>query len=709
MKKQFIISLLCVAVLSGSLPAAFAAETTAAETAVQSEMQALTNVIASVKSRITIPEELSEFSSSSYENEGQMFYQLRWTDAVGEKSISVTADNDGNIISYRDRSRDQGDYNAVFTKAEAVSQAQSFLAQIAPDRVHSLVYSAENSAGYIGSGYSIFFNRMSNGIPLNRNTASVTVLKSESGEYFISNANITWDDDLTIKNIGETISAEEIGDKFKESLPLELHYRKAYTWTHDNSNEENVLLEYYFPDGLSYINAETGEIIEEDSYNYYNMSANESAAVSGGSGGGSSADRGQVSLTPEELAEVEAVADLIPAETLAETLKSTSAFAIPGEAELTSQSTIKNDDGTYIRSVTLEVLDGEESQYDTEIYHAYFNAQTGELRTCSAPRIYSDEQYTSDQYDAACNAATGFIEGFTSEKYAQCEPIEFSEYNEDRQFIDGTATRLVDSVPYDSNTISVTVDVKSGVITSYSLNWDSDISSLPKVSEAVSMEEAYDTLLEAYPPRLIYIKSGGAYTLSYELPADTQYVSYTGTLTDYLGREYETDRVVGDYTDIDGHWAEASINLLADYGMGFTGGQFLPDTLMTQSDFLRFASTAFYSTSYASSSEDELYDMFIASGVISEDEKDPTAEITREDAVTYIIRFAGLRNVAELEGIYVCGFADDGDISPDRYGYCALAKGFGIVSGDGGYFYPQNTVSRAEAAVMLLNYINSGI
>ena len=223
------------------------------------------------------------------------------------------------------------------------------------------------------------------------------------------------------------------------------------------------------------------------------------------------------------------------------------------------------------------------------------------------------------------------------------------------------------------------------------------------------MEEAYDTLLEAFPPELIYVKSAGKYTLSYVLPADTQYVSYNGVLTDYLGKEYNADRTVGNYTDISGHWAESAVNLLADYGMGFTGGQFLPDMLMTQSDFLRFAATAFYSTSYASSSEDELYDMFISSGVISEDEKDPSAEITREDAVTYIIRFAGLKNVAELEGIYVCGFADDDDISPERYGYCALAKGFGIVNGDNGYFYPQNTVSRAEAAVMLLNYINAKI
>ncbi|NLZ90417.1 MAG: hypothetical protein GX918_00695, partial [Clostridiales bacterium] len=57
------------------------------------------------------------------------------------------------------------------------------------------------------------------------------------------------------------------------------------------------------------------------------------------------------------------------------------------------------------------------------------------------------------------------------------------------------------------------------------------------------------------------------------------------------------------------------------------------------------------------------------------------------------------------KGIFVTGFKDQGSISPELVGYVAIAKGLGIVGGSGGYFNPRASLTRAEAAVMLYNYL----
>ena len=65
----------------------------------------------------------------------------------------------------------------------------------------------------------------------------------------------------------------------------------------------------------------------------------------------------------------------------------------------------------------------------------------------------------------------------------------------------------------------------------------------------------------------------------------------------------------------------------------------------------------------------------------------------------------GITEVAEIKGIYICDFADSSDISPDKIGYCAIAKGFGLVNGSDGRLYPKNNITNAEALAMVYNYL----
>ena len=62
---------------------------------------------------------------------------------------------------------------------------------------------------------------------------------------------------------------------------------------------------------------------------------------------------------------------------------------------------------------------------------------------------------------------------------------------------------------------------------------------------------------------------------------------------------------------------------------------------------------------------------------------------------------------AKLKGIYKTAFADQDMISEDMLGYVALAQGLGIISGDGnGLFNPTESLTKADAAIMIYNYLS---
>jgi hypothetical protein len=75
--------------------------------------------------------------------------------------------------------------------------------------------------------------------------------------------------------------------------------------------------------------------------------------------------------------------------------------------------------------------------------------------------------------------------------------------------------------------------------------------------------------------------------------------------------------------------------------------------------------------------------------------------------VRTLVGMTSFKQAAELKGIFNCGFSDDSAITQADYGYVAIAKGLGIISGNpDGSFRPNETITRQEAAVMLYNYMD---
>jgi hypothetical protein len=63
--------------------------------------------------------------------------------------------------------------------------------------------------------------------------------------------------------------------------------------------------------------------------------------------------------------------------------------------------------------------------------------------------------------------------------------------------------------------------------------------------------------------------------------------------------------------------------------------------------------------------------------------------------------------MAGLQGIYTTGYDDEFNISKQYLGAVAIAKGYGLMGADtGNNFNPKDSVTRAEAVHLIMNFIN---
>ena len=165
------------------------------------------------------------------------------------------------------------------------------------------------------------------------------------------------------------------------------------------------------------------------------------------------------------------------------------------------------------------------------------------------------------------------------------------------------------------------------------------------------------------------------------------------------------------YSDLDGHWAKDILDELARFSVGWLGGKAEPDKTLTQLDYLKLlASMDGYTVTEREENGEEswnwLYDYAYRRGLLTKEERSEDEAVTRAGMVKMLLNSLGYGAVAQLPGIFRCDFADAEDISGADLGYAALAQGLGIISGDGeGNYAPTRTSTRAEAAVLVWNYL----
>lgn len=692
--------------------------------------QGLEAAIRAVKSKIDIPEGYDLSTSYSMQG-GVKVWRLNWNgkDEL-DGNIYVSVNERGTILAYdmyKPYDRQEGKFPKV-SRQQAKENAEKFISKVNPGLLESLMYqdSSQNSL----TDYSYYFRyvRLVNGIPYYNNNVRVNV-NPDTGEVISYYYN--WTDGLSFPGPEGEIGLEEAQKAYGENIGLKLVYMSA------KENNNLKIFAAYVPayDNNNYaVDAFTGERLKlEDRYAvpYYDgwvLAENEALRMAAGGMG--------VSLTPEEIEEVERMSKLKPLDEVEKIARGIEVLGLGADMKLIgydlSRNWMEKDKYEYyLRYSNEATAKGGDANYAT----VTIDAITGKVKGFYSRVPYEWDKKPVDDEKTAREAAENFLRDFVPDEFSQVEFDEegWSNYlryagTEPLREYNFYYARKVNGITCRGNGISVSYDAVNRKVYSFSLEWFDE--EFPSIKEVAPLEDVYKVVFEQvglelqYKPNYAENETADSIRipeydsvkpeikLVYALKGDKPLIfdAFEGIILDYDGKPYKEVKPV-EYTDIDGSFAKNQIMTLAEYGIYLAGTEFKPNEKITQLDFFYLLAKTlnYYSPIITKDSPEEeinnLYNFLIREGIITKDEKRPESSVKREDAVKYIIKAMKYGEVAEIKDIYNCPFKDKDKISPDLTGYVTIAHGFKIVRGNNGYFNPQGELTRAEAAVMIYNYL----
>ena len=540
--------------------------------------------------------------------------------------------------------------------------------------------------------YTVFLKGVKNGIEIEGYTGSITITRNLKN---VTGMNLNYKSITEFDNSDDIISPENAKKAFIDKLGYKLYYNINY-----KSGKREAVLKYMPAFEYSeYIDALNGEVFDFIEYNdgvdaeLKSESANDKL-TSGGGGG--------VNFSDAELSELTKIEGLLSTAEIENKLKNNKYLNIAPDAKLNYTRLTRDyyDDEKYICRV-------EFSKDDEFIYASVdaedctvinFSRYDGNKKDTSQEKL-SFEKLNKIAKDASKNLAAKYFTGDPD------NTLKFSENLEETPYFN--AVRIVNGVEVLGNGLNMSVDEYTGLVQHYSVEWY-DIE-FPDLSNVNSLDKAYEELFKKvkYTPLYLPVKNDettlrGKLVYDFELSNINQ-EAFSGKLESYV----EEKEKITDYSDVSGHYAENIINQLKSFGIGFAGGEFKPDHIIKQGEFVTLLAYVFrrgvppviYKTNNDFSSA---YSFVRTNNIINKEEIDEEAEVTREKACVMLVKAMGFEEVAKLENIFIAPF---NDVSTNK-GYIAILNENNIVSGDGyGNFNPGKCLTRADAVVLLYNYL----
>ena len=651
--------------------------------------------LAAVKQKITVPEEFTEFNFERSERDGKVTYGFDWSDEHDRYGIAVACDDKGQIshvyASYKNE--DRPSKLASFTDEQKFEFADNAIKTAVPEIFagEDDTYVRSEQADMSDSDCYIFYNRQKNGVEVLNNDATV-VLTTVEGKLAASTIRVDVDSDAEFEAGDSQIS--DPAAAYDKVFPLEMVYRDKYTsCVRKKSEKETVLFYRVKDDAPGYISAKTGEAVEEDigDYDMYE------SAVGGNNQKSdlAAADRGAEALydfTDKELKELETAKNLISKEDAEKILRSVPCITVPSNASVGTYLTSRDDE--YFRDINIS----KDSDNSSKDIRATLNAKTGKLLSLSNytyNRGDSSKKADANYEKKAKAAVDKFLNAVAAEDLKNCL---LADENVDEYAYSRRYDLIVNGIRYLSDGIYVTYAPDENEISRYNLDMSKDME-FADVNDAISLDEAKKIWYEKVKTELIYVPSGGEYKLCYG-PSEI-YVRLDALTGKFMNNDYLSDSY--EYDDIDGHWAREAIEWLSDDGIGFDSDKFYPDAPISQADFLRLVKSVLDYSQFMNYDDEDLY-RFILYVDVEYAERNPNAQVTREDAFKYFTRLAGYRTLGANPSVFNVKYADAGNISPSKTGYCSILTGLGVIGGNGTYVYPKRPITRGETAMLLYKY-----
>lgn len=701
MKK--LVSLVLIVCLAATLvlPAA------AADAALDSR---LAKVTLSVKQTLGIGDEYPEFSGNLTEGEPLALWNLNWNS--DHSNIQVSATESGKIVSYyvyddaRTYVSPTGELRKFpkLSRSQAEKVAQAFLTRVLTPQIEtaSLQEGINMLSIYDNGDYNFYGELKLRGLktPIylsltvnNAKKAVTSFYRSDSGQEYSTYP-------FSAK-VSKTVAASTLFD----SIEMQLRYVVS-------DKDENQAILRYFPESKAdyVVDALTGKLIEVQSPILYR----ENSLLST-----DSSVKGEGGLTSVELQAVSELKGALSSADLERTARNISEFGISSSFQLsniyyyTEKVEANNNSNTTIYANLTFDKQSQTSKFLSNSYTSksvMLNAKTGEFISSSA-YAYSDQNPTINYNRARCETiARAFAEKYHANELKETVLSPVGAEADDRYQV-FTFVRQVNGIPFPDHSIYITVDATDGSIGSYSKSWSNDIK-FADPSGIKTSEQAKEIFTKAIGIELCYAtvsKSNDTYEMKLVYDFLDQTVWGVDAATGTILKNQVDSTPSLSYNDIVGHFAQKQIEALAAYGVGYLGSSFAPNQNLSQKDALTLiiSSCGYTLDQSAEDYEDSLYSAAYSMGLLEETDRNPTAKVTRAQLTKMIVDAAGYGEVAQLKNIYRIGFKDDKSISDSVFGYVAIAKGLGIISGDTkGYFYPNNTATRAQLAIMLYNIMS---
>ena len=737
MKRVVCLILALVLVLALGMPAA-----------AESAEEQLKRVTLQVKTTLDIGDDYTSFNGDSYTNGGNTWWWLYW-EKEGE-SLYVTCDDNGKVYSLdrydynEEYSRSSGLHFPSFGFAEAKAGAEAFLPTVLGQGEGFILREQQDRLRDYGR-YSLNGTLTLNGVEtevgvyLSFRTADglLTSFRREDAETFLTGG---------VPSPVPKLTPEQALQVMRGALDTSL------SWSYSDYEKHEVRLTYFVNFNCSdlMVDAQTGALMDHwggmrgGMANGWGAAAEEAPEAADNAKG----------LTPYEIAAAEKYDGVLDGETLKAFAMAEEAFGITGDYVLgtvtyrAAQPSVdpaelpegEEADDTVIASFRLsKTLTGAEfglsgKEYDSltesgcapTVWKEFTaDARTGEIQglyTWYSDFGWREEKETSEP--VISDAALRFLEKRYGDWMPLCEQTWANQSNWYVPVNSFTYTRMEAGYPCPMNTISVSVNAATGYVDSFSANWDEEMSFGPS-GPLVGEEAAKDSFMGCYQAKLCYVivqedkedwESPRRWLLVYLPDAGSGWVSGIDAVTgeaDYY--DWSTAFVLPAYTDLEGSYARKEIDTLAKYGVGWYGvDKFEPTARVTELDMLLLMLSAVGWTpdygAYADASGEELDSIYSAAyyqGFIATREQHPDRLVTRTELCRCFVSLSGMREAAELKGIFACGFTDEDQIPEEELGYVAIAKGLGVVQGDrSGAFRPGDGATRQELAVMLYRYLS---
>lgn len=628
-------------------------------------------VLESVKGRIGDTSAYGEFYSNKTEQNNTVLYDFFWEDHENSQFLSLSATPDGIITyyiynSYKNEPKKTSlirmDYEDARKKAEDLCNTLN------PSLAGIYMVESTGMSENLSSDYFIFdLQRYENGIPVTGDSGNVRI--TLDGTKILS-YHITYSEDYTFESNQNMIDSETAKKAFAEKIGFNPIYRIIHNYKDKTISTEIVFEQNNYEN--TYISATTGEVIHPVS-DRNEIYRNENNALK------DSVTESISALSDAEMSRLEQLGTLMTKDEVIAVVKNNKYINLTDNYKFdTYKTSINNITGEYFAYLTY---------YDKETYYTLeicVDMQTGEIIS-----FYKDGK-KAPGIDTA--TAEEVIKYFASDKAAEFKPTD-----------DPTVwVRYVNGLKCPDNTITLGI-TENNEVYFYNILY-TDVEFAPA-----------DNVITSYAALKI-LHQNNEYKPYYVLDKDKNFKLVYNFSKIFI----QIDALTGDvenadkpqvieYSDISGHWAEDKINTLARFGIGFLEDSFSPDKTITQKEFAVLVNSVFGNCMPLSKSTDftYAYDLLKSYNIITDDEISPDEPTTREDAAIILVKCMGADKFAKVDEIFNCPFED----VTENKGYISILWAMNVISGNPDKtFCPKNTITRAEAAVMIYNYIeNVGI